>query len=148
MTAGLPAWNTTRRWCGFAHHQRIKGAPAVGVHGSDASLVSPGIPPAIAAWCSPLQTRRCLTDQSSPQFRNPQASTDMSMTSLLTFTPWPAVSAAILLILLVAALYFARDTAHQAIQAAADVLARGLRIASHSVIHAQGRLAARNRESC
>jgi len=68
------------------------------------------------------------------------------MTSLLTFTPWPAVSAAILLILLVAALYFARDTAHQAIQAAAAALAHGLRVASHSVTHAQQRLAARNRE--
>ena len=68
------------------------------------------------------------------------------MTSLLTFPPWPAVSAAILLILLVAALYFARDTAHQAIQAAAAALAHGLRVASHSVTHAQERLAARNRE--
>jgi len=70
----------------------------------------------------------------------------MSMTTLLTFTPWPAVSAGILLILLVAALYFARDTAHQAIQAAAAALAHGLRVASHSVIHGQARLAARNRE--
>lgn len=68
------------------------------------------------------------------------------MTTLLTFTPWPAVSAAILLILLVAALYFARDTAHQAIQAAASALAHGLRVASHSVAHAQAHLAARNRE--
>lgn len=66
-------------------------------------------------------------------------------TSLLGFTPWPALSAAILLILLVAALYFARDTAHQAIRAAAGALARGLRVASHSVDHAQERLAARNR---
>jgi len=70
----------------------------------------------------------------------------MSVTSLLTFTPWPALSAAILLILLVAALYFARDTAHQAIQAAAGALAQGLRVASHAVTHAQRRLAARNRE--
>ncbi len=70
----------------------------------------------------------------------------MSMPSLLTFTPWPAVSAAILMILLVAALYFARNTAHQAIQAAAGALARGLRVASHSVIRSLERLAARNRE--
>jgi len=68
------------------------------------------------------------------------------MTSLLTFTPWPAVSAGILLILLVAALYLARDTAHQAIQAAAGALAHGLRVASHAVTHAQARLGARNRE--
>ena len=70
----------------------------------------------------------------------------MSMTTLLALTPWPAVSAGILLILLVAALYFARTTAHQAIHAAAAVLARGLRLAAHSVTHAHERLAARNRE--
>lgn len=70
----------------------------------------------------------------------------MSIPSLLTFTPWPAVSAAILMTLLVAALYFARNTAHQAIQAAAGALARGLRVASHSVIRSLERLAARNRE--
>jgi hypothetical protein len=70
----------------------------------------------------------------------------MTLTSLLTFTPWPALSAGILLVLLIAALYFARDTAHQAIQAAAGALAQGLRVASHSVIRAQEHLAARNRE--
>ena len=70
----------------------------------------------------------------------------MSMSSLLTFTPWPAVSAAILLILLVTALYLARTTAHQAIEVAAGALSRGLRIAAHSVIHAQERLGARNRQ--
>jgi hypothetical protein len=70
----------------------------------------------------------------------------MSISSLLTFTPWPALSAVILLILLVAALYLARTTAHQAIQVAAGALARGLRVAAHSVIHAQERLAARNRQ--
>ena len=70
----------------------------------------------------------------------------MSMSSLLTFTPWPAVSAAVLAVLLVAALYFARSTAHQAIQAAASALSRGLRVAAHSVIRAQERLRARNRE--
>jgi hypothetical protein len=68
------------------------------------------------------------------------------MTALLTFTPWPAMSAAILLVLLIAALYFARDTAHQAIQAATGAVARGLRVASRSVIRAEERLAARNRE--
>ncbi|MGH8134120.1 MAG: hypothetical protein ACRETP_12975 [Steroidobacteraceae bacterium] len=70
----------------------------------------------------------------------------MTIASLLAFTPWPVASAGILLILLVAALYFARDTAHQAIHAAAGALARGLRVASYSVTHAQERLAARNRE--
>jgi hypothetical protein len=70
----------------------------------------------------------------------------MSVTSLLTLTPWPALSAIILLMLLIAALYFARDTAHQAIQAVAGALAQGLRVASHAVTHGQARLAARNRE--
>jgi hypothetical protein len=70
----------------------------------------------------------------------------MSMQSLLTFTPWPAVSAVILLMLLVAALYLARDTAHQAILVAAGALSRGLRVAAHSVIRARERLSARNRE--
>jgi hypothetical protein len=69
----------------------------------------------------------------------------MTLSNLLTFTPWPALSAAILLLLLIAALYFARGTAHQLILAAAGALARGLRVAAHSVIHAQERLAARNR---
>ena len=69
----------------------------------------------------------------------------MLNTSLFGITPWPAVSAAILLILLVAALYFARDIAHQAIRAAASALGRALRVASYSVHRAQESLAARNR---
>src|SRR2546425_1969662 len=70
----------------------------------------------------------------------------MSMTTLLAFTPWPSVSAVILLVLLVTALYFARGTAHQAIHAAAGALSSGLRLASHSVAHGEQRLAARNRD--
>lgn len=69
----------------------------------------------------------------------------MTLSNLLTITPWPAVSAAILLLLLIAALYFARGTAHQLLLAAAGMLSRGLRVASHSVIRGQERLAARNR---
>jgi hypothetical protein len=70
----------------------------------------------------------------------------MSMTSLLAITPWPAVSAFILLALLVVALYLARRTAHQAIRAVTDALGRGLRLASHAVALGEERLAARNRE--
>jgi hypothetical protein len=70
----------------------------------------------------------------------------MHMTSLLTFTPWPAASAAIMLALLVAALYLARHTAHQAIHAVTSALARGFRLAAHSVTHAEERLSARNRD--
>src|SRR6202790_841045 len=70
----------------------------------------------------------------------------MYMTSLLTFTPWPAVSATIMLALLVAGLYLERHTAHQAIHAATSALARGFRLAAHSVTHAEERLSARNRD--
>jgi hypothetical protein len=70
----------------------------------------------------------------------------MSMTSLLAFTPWPPLSALILLILLVTALYLARGTAHQAIHALFTALARGLRLASHAVTRGEARLAARNRD--
>jgi hypothetical protein len=70
----------------------------------------------------------------------------MSMTSLLSITPWPALSAVILLALLVVALYFARRTAHQAIRAITDALGRGLRLASHAVARGEERLATRNRE--
>jgi len=70
----------------------------------------------------------------------------MTLSNLLTITPWPAVSAAVLLLLLMAALYFARGTAHQLLLAAAGALSRGLRVASHAVLRGQERLAARNRE--
>ncbi|HYL70737.1 MAG TPA: hypothetical protein VEY89_05490, partial [Candidatus Dormibacteraeota bacterium] len=70
----------------------------------------------------------------------------MTLSNLLTITPWPAVSAAILLLLLMAALYFARGTAHQLLLAAAGALSRGLRIAAHGVNLGRERLAARNRE--
>ena len=70
----------------------------------------------------------------------------MSMTSLLAFTPWPPLSALILLMLLVTALYLARGTAHQAIHALFNALARGFRLASRAVGLAEARLAARNRD--
>ena len=70
----------------------------------------------------------------------------MSMTSLLAFTPWPPLSALILLILLVTALYLARGTAHQAIHALFAILGRGFRLASHAVTRGEARLAARNRD--
>jgi hypothetical protein len=70
----------------------------------------------------------------------------MHLNSLLTFTPWPGVSAAIMLALLVVALYLARHTAHQAIHAVTSALARGFRLAAHSVTHAEERLSARNRD--
>ena len=70
----------------------------------------------------------------------------MSMTSLLGITPWPAMSAILLLMLLVVALYLARATAHQAIRSVAAALSNALRLASHGVAQGEGRLAARNRD--
>jgi len=68
----------------------------------------------------------------------------MWMTSLLAITPWPYVSASILLVLLIAFLYLARGTVHYAIHAMACALAQGLRLASRSVAHAAQRLSDRN----
>src|SRR4051794_24285148 len=70
----------------------------------------------------------------------------MSMNLLLAITPWPAISAIVLIVLLVAVLYLARHTAHAAIRTASGALSRGLRIAAHSVSHGQTHLAERNRE--
>lgn len=64
----------------------------------------------------------------------------------LAITPWPAISAVIWVVLLIAVLYLARHTAHQAIRTASGALSRGLRIAAHSVQQGQARLAERNRE--
>lgn len=70
----------------------------------------------------------------------------MSIAAILGITPWPIVSALILFVLAVVVLFFARHTAHQAIRTATSAIARGLRLASHSVAHGEKRLAARNRD--
>jgi hypothetical protein len=70
----------------------------------------------------------------------------MSMNVLLAITPWPAMSAILWIVVLVAVLYLARHTAHQAIRTASGAVSRGLRIAAHSVSQAQSRLAERNRD--
>lgn len=70
----------------------------------------------------------------------------MSMNDFLSITPWPIVSAILCVVLLIAVLYFARRTAHQAIRTLSGAVSHGLRVASHSVSHAQARLAERNRE--
>lgn len=70
----------------------------------------------------------------------------MSIASLLSITPWPFVSALLWFVFLVVVLYLARGTAHQAIHTATGALAHGLRLAAHSIAHAELRLAARNRE--
>ena len=70
----------------------------------------------------------------------------MSMNSVLAITPWPIVSATIWIVALIAILYFARRTAHQAIRTASGALSDALRIASHAVSHGEARLGERNRE--
>jgi len=70
----------------------------------------------------------------------------MSTSVLLAITPWPALSVLLWFIVAVAVLYLARRTAHQAIHTVTSALARGLRLAAHSVAHAETRLGSRNRE--
>ncbi|MET0535589.1 MAG: hypothetical protein ABW171_15340 [Steroidobacter sp.] len=70
----------------------------------------------------------------------------MFIAAMLGITPWPVVSVLIWFVLAVVVLYFARETAHQAIRTATSAVARGLRLASHSVVHAEQRLAARNKD--
>jgi hypothetical protein len=74
------------------------------------------------------------------------ARTYMGITKLLGITPWPAVSAVLLAVLAVGALYLARRTAHRAIHDAMATLSRGLRLAAHSMSNGEARLACRNRE--
>ena len=68
------------------------------------------------------------------------------MSFLLSITPWPVLSALLWIVFAVAALYFARPTAHKAIHAAAASLHRTLRVASKAVTRAEHNLALRNRE--
>ena len=68
------------------------------------------------------------------------------MAVLLTITPWPAISVLVWFVLMVAVLYLARHTAHQAIKTTALALSRGMRLAAHSVARAEKRLSARNRD--
>jgi hypothetical protein len=70
----------------------------------------------------------------------------MSTAALLAITPWPAVSALLWFVVLAAVLYLARRTAHRAIHIATSAVAHGLRLAAHSVAHAELRVAARNRD--
>jgi hypothetical protein len=70
----------------------------------------------------------------------------MFMSALLGITPWPFLSVLICFVLAVAVLFLARHTAHQAIRTAMNAMARGLRLASHSVVHLELRLKARNRD--
>lgn len=68
------------------------------------------------------------------------------MDFLLGITPSPVISALLWIILVVAALYLIRRTAHQTIEVAAQGLHRALRVSSKAVARSEKTLAARNRE--
>ncbi len=68
------------------------------------------------------------------------------MSFMLGITPWPAVSAILWIVMLVAALYLIRGTAHRTIHAAAHGLHRSFRIASKAVSRSEKHLATRNRD--
>lgn len=68
------------------------------------------------------------------------------MAAILGLTPWPTLSVLICFVLAVFVLFLARATAHQAIRTATSAIARGLRLASHSIAHLEVRLATRNRD--
>jgi hypothetical protein len=68
------------------------------------------------------------------------------MSFMLGITPWPVFSALLWIILIVAALYLIRGTAHKTIDAAAHGLHRSFRIASKAVSRSEKNLAARNRD--
>ena len=68
------------------------------------------------------------------------------MSFMLGITPWPVASALLWIILIVAALYLIRSTAHKTIHAAAHGLHRSFRVASKAVSRSETNLATRNRD--
>ena len=68
------------------------------------------------------------------------------MSFMLSITPWPVASALLWIVLIVAALYLIRDTAHKTIHAAAHALHRSFKVASKAVTRSEVNLAARNRD--
>ena len=68
------------------------------------------------------------------------------MSFMLGITPWPVASALLWIVLIIAALYLIRSTAHKTIQAAAQGLHRSFRMASKAVSRSETNLAARNRD--
>jgi len=68
------------------------------------------------------------------------------MSFMLGITPWPVASAILWIILINAALYLIRSTAHKTIQAAAHGLHRSFKVASKAVSRSETNLSARNRD--
>jgi len=68
------------------------------------------------------------------------------MSFMLSITPWPVASALLWIVLIVAALYLIRGTAHKTIHAAAHALHRSFKVASKAVTRSELKLAERNRD--
>ena len=68
------------------------------------------------------------------------------MSFMLGITPWPVASAILWIVLVVAALYLIRSTAHNTIKAAAQGLHRSFKVASRAVSRSEKTLASRNRD--
>ena len=68
------------------------------------------------------------------------------MSFMLGITPWPVASALLWIVLINAALYLIRNTAHKTIQAAAHGLHRSFKVASKAVSRSETNLATRNRD--
>lgn len=70
----------------------------------------------------------------------------MSFSDIFLIVPNAAISAGIWFVLLVIAMYFARQPAHQAIRSFTRILHYGFRLTGNSVMSAERRLQVRNRE--
>lgn len=70
----------------------------------------------------------------------------MAIPNWLAITPYPAVSAGIWIVLGVAALYLARDSAHRVILTVSQALHDALKLATQALTAGETRLSARNRE--
>ena len=70
----------------------------------------------------------------------------MTIANMLSITPSPFVSVLIWILLILAALYFARRPFHRAVGAFSKIIYNALRLTSASVVQAEKRLIRRNRE--
>ena len=70
----------------------------------------------------------------------------MAYRDLLSITPYPAVSIVIWLVVAIAGLYLARDTAHRVILTLFQALHDALKLGAQALNSGEGRLSARNRE--
>jgi hypothetical protein len=70
----------------------------------------------------------------------------MTFANMLSITPSPFLSVMIWIVLILAALYFARRPFHRAVGSFSKILHNAMRLTSASVLQAEKRLSQRNRE--